>query len=371
MAKINITKVTGGTESLNLISAFKSDGTTKVVFDSERIGSMGLPIIYISKYTDKLEKIVDDNEWQSVKNNLKGIINGTNFEYVTIPENVSSDDVYYTPLTLPAASFDAIKNNYVVPTATEVKEPNMAPTEPIMPDNNVASNRQENVIPAQEVPTVSPIPNVPPVAPTAPIMEPVMPEVETVPAVTPIAEEVKQEEFVAPVAPEIPPVAPIAEPVEAPVSMPEPPAVAHLDPVMPTVSPVEPVVPSVTDVKPVMPVNPPVNPAPAIQKAAEAPVNLTTINFDTDKETFLKACENMFDALVAKYQKELMELEKREQALAVKEQEINNKMHEANEALANAEAREQVANIAHDNAQKVMDFSTIMPHPTPQTETTV
>jgi len=332
MAKINITKVTGGTESLNLISAFKSDGTTKVVFDSERIGSMGLPIIYISKYTEKLEKIVDDNEWQSVKNNLKGIINGTNFEYVTIPENVSSDDVYYTPLTLPAASFDAIKNNYVVPVAPEVNEPNMAPVEPIMPDNNVVSNIQENVTPVEEVPSVNPIPNVPPIAPTAPVMEPVIPQVEAVPPVTPIVQENKQEEFVAPV---------------APVSMPEPPVVTPVEPVMP------------------------VNPEPVIEKTVEEPINLATINFDTDKETFLKACENMFDALVAKYQKELMELEKREQALAVKEQEINNKMHEANEALANAEAREQVANIAHDNAQKVMDFSTIMPHPTTQTETTV
>ncbi len=46
MAKINIIKPTGS-EAFNLISAFKEDGNTYVVFDSERMGSMGLPIIYI------------------------------------------------------------------------------------------------------------------------------------------------------------------------------------------------------------------------------------------------------------------------------------------------------------------------------------
>ena len=85
------------------------------------------------------------------------------------------------------------------------------------------------------------------------------------------------------------------------------------------------------------------------------------MNFEEDKETFLKACENMFDALVAKYQKELNRLEEKEQELTKKEQEINIKMNDAKEHLANAEAREQVANIVHDNAQKVMDLNNFMP----------
>ena len=69
----------------------------------------------------------------------------------------------------------------------------------------------------------------------------------------------------------------------------------------------------------------------------------------------------MFDALVAKYQKELNSLEEKEQELTKKEQEINIKMNDAKEHLANAEAREQVANIVHDNAQKVMDLNNFMP----------
>ena len=62
----------------------------------------------------------------------------------------------------------------------------------------------------------------------------------------------------------------------------------------------------------------------------------------------------MFDALISKYQKELSSLEQKEQELARKEAEIN-------ERLKNAAAREQVANIAHDNAQKVMDLNNFMP----------
>ena len=164
MAKINITKSSGGTEALTLLNAFKADNSDYVIFDSERLGSMGLPIIYVAKYTDKLEKINDVNEWQSVKNYLKGIINGTNFEYIKLPESINADEVYYTPLTLPQASFDAIKSRYVVDNGTNGEEPltlnnvsstlengnmsssvtpalsNVAPTTPIMPNNDVVSN---------------------------------------------------------------------------------------------------------------------------------------------------------------------------------------------------------------------------------------
>lgn len=97
------------------------------------------------------------------------------------------------------------------------------------------------------------------------------------------------------------------------------------------------------------------------QPTIQEPKINSKMNFEEDKETFLKACENMFDALVAKYQKELNRLEEKEQELTKKEQEINIKMNDAKEHLANAEAREQVANIVHDNAQKVMDLNNFMP----------
>ena len=51
----------------------------------------------------------------------------------------------------------------------------------------------------------------------------------------------------------------------------------------------------------------------------------------------------------------------REQSLKNKEQEVQAKLNNASEHLANAQAREQVANIAHDNAMKVMDLNNLMP----------
>lgn len=285
MAKINITKPTGMKESLNVISAFKAENNTYVVLDSEKMGSMGLPIIYVSKYTSKLEKINDANEWQSVKNYLKGIISGTNFEYLKLPDNITSDEAFYTPLTLPSASFDAIKSRYVVLEDTRASnervtltpEVNQVASAPVMPNVNTTSNQNINVSPVA--------PKEPELANT---MMNLIDQAYTMPNVASSSKAVEQ---------------------------------------------------------------------PTIQESKIT----STMNFEEDKETFLKACENMFDALVAKYQKELNRLEEKEQELTRKEQEINIKMNDAKEHLANAEAREQVANIVHDNAQKVMDLNNFMP----------
>lgn len=64
-------------------------------------------------------------------------------------------------------------------------------------------------------------------------------------------------------------------------------------PVMPS-APVESQV-----VAPVMP-EVEVTPMPSVEPIPE-PVNNTPVDFTADKEAFLKACENMFDALVAKF----------------------------------------------------------------------
>ena len=40
----------------------------------------------------------------------------------------------------------------------------------------------------------------------------------------------------------------------------------------------------------------------------------------------MKACENMFDAIISKYQRSLADLEKREQILKQKEKEIDEKL---------------------------------------------
>ena len=327
MARVNITKPTGNVENINLISAFKAENNTYVVLDSEKMGSMGLPIIYISKYTTKLEKINNDTEWQNVKNYLKGIISGTNFEYVKIGDNLTADEAYYTPLTLPQNSFDAIKNRYVI---TETPAANVMPTEtviparteasPVMPNPSTTSNATVNVSP------VTP----PQVEPTAePQQESVMNLIdEAYRANTPVAPAPNQ----TPVTP--PPVAPVT-PQPAPEA-----------PKAPVVNPA-----------PVRTEPSTVTPAPSVSPSSTMP----TINFDNDKETFLKACENMFDALVSKYQKEFAALEQKEQELKQKEAEINAKLKDANEHLANAEAKETVANIAHDNAKKVMELNNFMP----------
>lgn len=321
MAKINIAKPTGSVENLELLTAFKADGMTYIIFDSDKIGSMGLPIIYVCKFiNEKLEKIIDANEWQTVKNYLKGIINGTSFEYIKVASNLNADEAYFMPLTLPQASFDLIKSRYIV------KEDN---------ENNgaVASNPSENIAnpPLETLETTL-------------VNEPINKDNVVTPNTTPEAKEEVVAPTITPAAPSINTV-----PNETPSA-----------PVMPNNNIVS---NSTINISPALNepvINNPIENSPV----AEVNVNnsgITNNNFLKDKEMFLKACENMFDALISKYEKKFSDLETKEQQLKEKEQEIEAKLHNANEHLANAEAREQVANIAHDNAQRVMDISGLMP----------
>lgn len=331
MAKININKPTGS-EVLSLLSAFKIENLTYVIFDSEKVGSMGLPIIYISKLTEKLEKVTDDNEWQSVKNSLKGIINGTNYEYVKVADTINADEAFYTPLTLPQSSFDLIKNRYVVTGSDEGEAKVLEATSVAQtPIEEVSSIAEENVVAPT---TVNPISDMPATT-VAPVANETVNEQPNVPDIAPVMPTVNAESNVSFVA--TPNVMPEATSIPAPS--------IEQTPVAPTSQ-----VPQPNEVGNV------------VEEKAEVPiVKIDTNIFMQDKETFLKACENMFDALVSKYQKQLEDLERREEALKSKEVEVENKLNDASEALANAAAREQVANIAHDNAQKVMDLNNLMP----------
>lgn len=331
MAKININKPTGS-EVLSLLSVFKKEDSTYVIFDSEKVGSMGLPIIYIAKLTDKLEKITDDNEWQSVKNSLKGIINGTNFEYVKIADTLNADEVYYTPLTLPQSSFDLIKNRYVVPEdSTEGAKVLVA----------------ENETPSEEVNETETV--------AVPSPNEVKPSVDLNPTVIASEPEVAEKPLESSVVPNVEPIIPNVNAAsnESYVATPNVVEQAPIETTKPEVQ--TPVVPEVQTTI--------TNEVPKVtEEIKEEPlVKFDTNIFMQDKETFLKACENMFDALISKYQKQFDELERREQALKSKELEVENKLNDASEHLANAEAREQVANIAHDNAQRVMDINNLMP----------
>lgn len=341
MAKINVMKPTGS-EMLSLLSAFKTENLTYVVFDSEKVGSMGLPIIYISKLTDKLEKVTDNNEWQSVKNSLKGIINGTNYEYVKVNDTMNADEVFYTPLTLPQSSFDLIKSRYIVTGSDEgeAKVLEHPSSETKVPNVSAEQTKAEEIV-STSVP-VEPVSVTPKSIENSPVVdnESVM-QVSEVPSITPVMPSVNAESNATY----------SATPVAEPVAMPE---VDNAEPTLVTS-------PSVVEPAPVVSTPPVINNTP-VDVAQDIPtVNLDANIFMQDKETFLKACENMFDALVSKYQKQLEDLERREQTLKNKELEVETKLNNASEHLANAAAREQVANIAHDNAQRVMDLNNLMP----------
>lgn len=129
MAKLKLSLPSGSEVEKSVISYFKSNGANYLILDAESIGSMGLPIILVCKVVeDKVVKIVDQNEWQQVKSYLKMIISGGKMDYIAAPISLPADEVYYTQLTLPVASFDILKNSYVV-------ESNVVMSNPTVDDN--------------------------------------------------------------------------------------------------------------------------------------------------------------------------------------------------------------------------------------------
>lgn len=241
-----------------LITAFKGNGNTYVVFDNEINGTMGLPIILVSKLTNNtLTKITDPNEWSAVKESLRMIIAGNQVDYVTCDASLGGEDVFFSQLTLPVASFEALKNNYKP--IGDVANPSPMGANVSGPDLGVNMN-----ISSSDPNIVNPgMPNSMNMGGfnSQPVMNenPVTPQV-----VNPM--EMNQQN-----------VAQVIEP--APVT-----------PVMPS-APVE--NQTIAQVTP-EPVN--VEPIPDV-----VPQQNTPVDFTADKEAFLKACENMFDALVAKF----------------------------------------------------------------------
>ena len=74
MSKIRVNLTSGNVFEKPLVTCFQGTSANYVVFDNEMNGSMGLPIICISKLNgNRLEKIFDQSEWASVKENLKSI----------------------------------------------------------------------------------------------------------------------------------------------------------------------------------------------------------------------------------------------------------------------------------------------------------
>lgn len=270
MGKIKLNLVSGAVVEKPLISAFKANNNNYVVLDNEMNGSMGLPIILVCKFEgNKLIKIVDANEWSMVKEYLKNIIAGNQVEFIKINNELAADDIYYTQLTLPVPSFDALKNAYKVEEVT------------VSNDANTDIMNMFNV----DTPIQNPEPSV--------IQTPIMPEPTNNQVETPVIN-VESPSLDIPVNPVF------NEPV------------INSTPVIENPTVVEPSVSPIDIVPPVMP-NIDVNPQPIIEPTIAKEVD-NTINNETEsvvspfreqKEAFMQACENMFDALVQKFEKEL------------------------------------------------------------------
>lgn len=266
MGKIKLNLISGAVVEKPLISAFSANNSSYVVLDNEMNGSMGLPIILVCKLeNNKLTKIVDANEWGIVKEYLKNIIAGNKIEFIKINEEIVADDIYYTQLTLPVPSFDALRNAYKVEEVEPAKEE--VTTIMDMFNTNTLEEPVQNVVSPVIEPTAAPLGNFE-VNPSVNLESPVI---------------------------DIP-VAPIFnEPVIEPMPVVD---IAVSNSVEPTV-----IEPAVTQVMPDNIQTPEVS----LEQVQENVVETENSNsvFKEQKEAFMQACENMFDALVQKFEKEL------------------------------------------------------------------
>lgn len=279
MGKIKLNLVSGAVVEKPLINAFTANNNSYVVLDNEMNGSMGLPIILVSKLeNNKLIKIVDQNEWQVVKEYLKNIIAGGQISFIKISNEIAADDIYYTQLTLPIPSFDALKNAYKV--EEESSEANneevgvldlnlnqSAPVNEVSPQDSVTSEIQpQNVIPE------APINQEPVVDENKPIID--------------ISNNV--------ITPNISNIQP--EPIQNEESVPN----IDLNTPMPTFNPV-----GKTESEIQNNFEPEISPTPIINANLPEQPTITDDLFKEQKDAFMQACENMFDALVQKFEKEL------------------------------------------------------------------
>lgn len=243
MSKIRVNLTSGNVFEKPLVTCFQGTSANYVVFDNEMNGSMGLPIICISKLNgNRLEKIFDQSEWASVKESLKSIISGSTLMYLEVPENLSAQDDFFTQLTLPVASFDVLKRSYNPPKP----EPEVMPA----PQPEVAQ------APVQSAPEVMETP-APPVM-DGPISFGGMNTVNTAPVMN---------------------------------SNPAPQMMGNSDMLGQTNTMAMP--------NEMAPMN---NPMPNVNNQMPNPQPISNINYADLKETFMKSCENMFDALVKRFE---------------------------------------------------------------------
>lgn len=290
MAKIKLTLPSGSIVEKILINCFKSENNTYIVFDAENVGAMGLPIILVCKVeNNRVFKIESAEEWTNVKACLKEIISGTPKEYVKIESSLMADEIFYTQLTLPLASFDALKKAYSV-----------AET------NNVSNEIVEGVTSLSELPLVEN-----PAIETPGVDNSENNIIQSVPQtlennITPVVENVSSEPVVTNIENNL-----VSDVGGSTVLSNE--AVANpliSDNIMPNLE-------SQTNIATPSPLlndnNEPVaeitnaqssleNESQSLSTNVVGEVQTAGIDYTADKEAFLKACENMFDTLVAKFQ---------------------------------------------------------------------
>lgn len=277
MEKVKINLVSGTSIEKPIVTAFKSNNSSYVVIDNEMNGTMGLPIILVSKLDgSNLAKIEDQNEWGAVKEVLRMIIAGSQVDYINVGSELSAPDAFFSQLTLPVASFDTLKNSYKPASDTSIDSSVVTPTPQVANETPVVeatpvADATINQAPAVEMPNVADV-------------TPITPEESVAPQVAPIDTPVNTDAVATPVMDSAPAV---EMPTPSPV-MPEPPIENQTVAEVVTNQVVEtPVVDAAPIVEPAMP--------------SDAVTPEVPVDFTADKEAFLKACENMFDALVAKF----------------------------------------------------------------------
>lgn len=240
MEKIKINMVSGASLDKPLVTAFNGSNGVFVVLDNEMNGTMGLPIILVSKLENNKLTLIQDAEWPVVKETLRLIIAGNQVDYVKVNNELNADDLFFKQLTLPVESFETLKNSYkpvddsanVVPEPTPINMVN--PTSPVGPMPEVAQLEQQQI------------------------------NIEAAPAVNNAVN----------------------------MEIPEPVNQMQTEPVMPAAS---------VQNQEVAQVVPEVKETPVVEPIPEVAEQTTPVDFTLEKEAFLKACENMFDALVAKF----------------------------------------------------------------------
>lgn len=288
MAKIKLNLPTGVSVEKILLSCFKVDDNSYVIFDAESVGSMGLPIILVCKFdNNRVVKIDNAEEWAKVKGYLKEIISGGSKEYFKMESEVFADEIFYTQLTLPVASFDALKSAY------KVDELEIVNTPPIDVSNNEMTSGVVNL--EQNGEDVIGLVNVQPTNQVEETNSNVMPALDNILPESPIV--TNESSLGSQVAPSsVLNDEAVANPLINDNTLPDlefqssiaTPEVVEVKEALENGSLDDQVLPTDNETAEV---------GPQIEVAEE-----TKFDYSADKEAFLKACENMFDALVAKFQ---------------------------------------------------------------------